>query len=83
MRTPVTSALPVLLLAGDRDPLTPPAFARKAAMTLRAAHVLEFPQQGHQLLHLPCGASAAATFLDNPAGAPSVPDCTAAAGANP
>jgi pimeloyl-ACP methyl ester carboxylesterase len=78
VRTPVTSGLPVLLLAGDRDPITPPAFARKAAVTLSRAQVLEFPKQGHQLLHLSCGASAAATFLDNPAAAPTAADCRAA-----
>jgi pimeloyl-ACP methyl ester carboxylesterase len=79
VRTPVTSGLPVLLLAGDRDPITPPAFARKAATTLSRAHVLEFPKQGHQLLHIPCGASAAATFLDNPAAVPTAADCGIAA----
>jgi pimeloyl-ACP methyl ester carboxylesterase len=79
LRTPVTSALPVLLLAGDRDPITPPAFARKAAATLSGAHVLELAQQGHQPLHQPCGAAAAATFLDNPTTAPSAADCGTAA----
>lgn len=78
VRTPVTSALPVLLLAGERDPLAPPAYARRAAMTLSASHVLEMPRQGHQLLHIPCGAGAAAAFLDNPTAAPTTTDCAMA-----
>ena len=76
LRARVTSGLPALLLAGERDPLIPPAFSRQVAASLSASRVLELPRQGHQLLHFPCGAMAAAAFLDNPAATPAVPDCT-------
>jgi pimeloyl-ACP methyl ester carboxylesterase len=71
----VSSGLPVLLLVGERDPISPPSYARKAAATLGKAHVLELPRQGRQLLHLPCGASAAARFLDDPSVAPAPVAC--------
>jgi hypothetical protein len=57
----------VLLMASDRDPIAPEDYARKAMMSLQGSVTLQFPDGGHQLLHTPCAASAAAHFLDNPA----------------
>jgi pimeloyl-ACP methyl ester carboxylesterase len=44
---PVTSAVPVLVLSGQYDPITPPAYAELAARTLTHAFVFTFPGVGH------------------------------------
>ncbi len=44
---PVTSAVPTLVLAGEFDPITPPAYAEEAARTLRNAYLFVFPGLGH------------------------------------
>jgi pimeloyl-ACP methyl ester carboxylesterase len=44
---PVVSAIPTLLIVGDYDPVTPPAYARLAAATLSSSQVVEFPGVGH------------------------------------
>ena len=67
----VTSDLPTLILSGEFDPVTPPAWGRHVASTLVRSYFFEFPGVGH-------GASAVAgcpqemmvAFLADPAGAP-------------
>ena len=44
---PVTSDLPVLLLSGRFDPITPPSYARDAATRLGAATVVEQDGRSH------------------------------------
>jgi pimeloyl-ACP methyl ester carboxylesterase len=66
LRAPVAGALPVLLLAGGHDPVSPPAWARAVAAGFSAAKIVELPDQGHALLRAPCGAAVAAAFLDDP-----------------
>jgi pimeloyl-ACP methyl ester carboxylesterase len=66
LRAPVTSQLPVLLMASDRDPIAPEDYARKAMMTLQSSLTLHFSDAGHQLLHTSCAAAAAAHFLESP-----------------
>jgi len=44
---PVTSDVPALLMTGQFDPITPPAWAYRAADTLSNTTVLEFPGVGH------------------------------------
>ena len=44
---PVEADVPVLLLAGDRDYVTPPAWAHQVARTLPRARVLVMPYGGH------------------------------------
>lgn len=46
---PVRSSIPVLILSGATDPLTPRAWAEEAARTLSAATVVRFPLRGHSL----------------------------------
>lgn len=75
LRAPISGAVPTLLMVGERDPMAPPSYARRAAETLRAAQVLELPRQGHQLLHLPRGADAAAAFLEDPTRLPAAAAC--------
>ena len=51
---PLASALPVLLLAGERDPVTPPAYAEQMLATLPNARVLLAPGQGHGVIGAGC-----------------------------
>lgn len=44
---PVTSDLPVLLLSGTFDPITPPSYAEEAAATLSAATLVEQGGRSH------------------------------------
>lgn len=44
---PVASDIPTLLLSGEFDPGTPPAFAVLAARTLRRHHAFVLPYRGH------------------------------------
>ncbi|UCE84753.1 MAG: alpha/beta fold hydrolase, partial [Deltaproteobacteria bacterium] len=46
-REPVVSDVPVLLLSGELDPITPPDHAERAARTLRRSRHLVAPGQGH------------------------------------
>jgi pimeloyl-ACP methyl ester carboxylesterase len=45
----VYSKLPVLILAGEYDPVTPPSWARLAAQTLPNHFYVELPRGGHAL----------------------------------
>ena len=44
---PVLSDVPTLLMAGEFDPITPPAWARHAAETLKNGTVIEYAGVGH------------------------------------
>ncbi len=44
---PVTSAIPTLILAGEYDPTTPPAYGMLAARTLSKSSYFLFPGTGH------------------------------------
>jgi len=46
-KLPVTTDIPFLLLSGDADPITPPRYAKMAAVNLRNAWLLTGPMQGH------------------------------------
>ena len=46
-KTPVSSDTPVLLLSGEADPITPPAYAELAAVELADALLLTGRRQGH------------------------------------
>ncbi|HEY1403246.1 MAG TPA: alpha/beta hydrolase [Pyrinomonadaceae bacterium] len=75
---PVTSNIPTLILAGEYDSYTPPAWARLAARTLRRSHFYELPGMGHGVgFGSRCAREAVVAFLNDPARAPQV-DCLAA-----
>ncbi len=67
----VTSDLPTLVMSGEFDPVTPPAWGERVAATLANGHFFEYPGVGH-------GASAVAgcpqemmlAFLEDPSAAP-------------
>ena len=68
----VTSSIPVLILQGGMDTITPPSWAAAAQRTLTNAYYLEFPGQGHVVIQQPasvnsgCPAQITRTFLDDP-----------------
>jgi len=68
---PVASEIPTLILAGQYDPITPPAWGRLAAETLENANFFEYPGIGHgaSVSH-ECPTSMAAAFFKDPNGAP-------------
>ncbi|HEX8458150.1 MAG TPA: alpha/beta hydrolase [Pyrinomonadaceae bacterium] len=70
---PVTSDIPTLILAGEFDSYTPPAWARLAARTLRHSYFYELPGMGHGVsFGSVCAREAAAAFFADPARAPQV-----------
>ncbi len=64
---PVVSDIPTLLLAGDFDPVTPPAFAERTAAHLTRAFYFELPGQSHDVIGATdCGMELVTAFLDRP-----------------
>lgn len=72
---PVVSDVHTLILAGDYDPVTPPAYAQAAAETLENAYTFIFEGIGHGVtISTRCGAEMAKAFVDTPDTAPDA-DC--------
>lgn len=66
-RQPVSSDVPVLLLSGEFDPVTPPEWAEQAARTLPNSDSLIFPGIGHGALDSDaCAMAATRAFLSQP-----------------
>lgn len=64
-RLPVASTVPVLLLSGAYDPVTPPEWGQRAAATLPQSRHVVFRAAGHGVLFdEPCALDLATTFLD-------------------
>ncbi|MDZ7645261.1 MAG: alpha/beta hydrolase [Woeseiaceae bacterium] len=62
-REPLATDLPVLLLSGDADPVTPPAYAERAAVELgNAAHLIG-RNQGHGMAPRGCVPDIMADFV--------------------
>ena len=61
---PLDTSLPVLLLSGDADPITPPRYAEMAAVDLQNALHLVGSQQGHGQLAVGCTPQLIADFVD-------------------
>lgn len=70
LRAPVASAVPALLLSGERDPVTPPAYGEAVAAGLPNSLHIVAPGQGHNVFFRGCLPSLVAEFLDagTPAG---------------
>ncbi len=64
---PVKSDVPSLVFAGDFDPITPPAWGRRAAQTLESSFFFQFPGIGHaaSVSHA-CPESIAVAFVQDP-----------------
>ncbi|MGD2205214.1 MAG: alpha/beta hydrolase [Anaerolineae bacterium] len=64
---PVASDIPTLVLSGQYDPITPPAWGRLAAETLSKSFFYEFPGIGHGVMRSnQCGLDIGLQFLDDP-----------------
>jgi pimeloyl-ACP methyl ester carboxylesterase len=63
-REPVASQVPVLLLSGELDPVTPPAWAEQARATLPNSAHLVVPGVGHNALVHACARGVFRTFLE-------------------
>jgi metal-dependent hydrolase (beta-lactamase superfamily II)/pimeloyl-ACP methyl ester carboxylesterase len=69
--TPVASDIPSLILAGQFDPVTPPAWGRRAAETLSNSFFYKFPGLSHGIMRSDdCGLSIGLQFLADPAARP-------------
>jgi pimeloyl-ACP methyl ester carboxylesterase len=69
--TPVVSHVPALVLAGEYDPLSVPAWGQMVAANLSNSYYYEFPGFGHAVMAASeCGLSIALQFLDDPAAEP-------------
>ena len=67
MDEPVSSDIPVLVLSGGFDPITPPAYGQIAAQTLERSAVFVFPTGGHgAALDGVCQDQIIRSFLDDP-----------------
>jgi hypothetical protein len=68
---PVSSDLPVLVMSGEFDPITPPAYGEWAAATLSNAYVYEYPGLGHgSSSDEGCSQDMVLAFWDDPSTAP-------------
>ena len=64
LKDPLSSAVPALLLSGQFDPVTPPAYAAAAAAGFSDHAEIVFKGQGHIQLGLKCAQSMIRRFLD-------------------
>jgi len=68
---PVTSDIPTLILAGEFDPITPPAWGQMTAGHLANSYFYEFRGNGHWVTRSSrCALSIMLAFLDNPLNPP-------------
>lgn len=78
---PITSDIPTLILAGEYDPITPPAWGQQVLANLSQAYFYEFPGTGHGVsLSGDCGVSVMESFLADPATEPNTSCLAAMAG---
>ncbi len=64
---PVTSDVPTLVLSGEFDPITPPAWGQAAADHLSRSQHLVFPNAGHSVLDSgECAVGLIRSFLNDP-----------------
>jgi pimeloyl-ACP methyl ester carboxylesterase len=65
------SDIPTLILAGEFDPVTPPAWAKLATETLSHSVYLQFPGVGHGVIRSDdCGLTIALDFINHPSANP-------------
>ncbi|MBX3080973.1 MAG: alpha/beta hydrolase [Anaerolineae bacterium] len=68
---PVNSDVPTLVLAGEYDPITPPAWGQRAAANLSHSYFFTFPGMGHGVTFDDvCPQQISLSFLENPATQP-------------
>jgi pimeloyl-ACP methyl ester carboxylesterase len=64
-KEPLSTDLPVLLLSGDADPITPPRYADMAAVGLTNARHLVGEHQGHGQIAVGCTRRLVARFVES------------------
>jgi pimeloyl-ACP methyl ester carboxylesterase len=74
-RAPLTGSVPVLLMSGEFDPVTPPRYADEVAKTLPNSRHLVVRGQGHNVLPVGCMPRLFARFLDQADGRKLDADC--------
>lgn len=72
---PVRSAVPTLVLSGEFDPVTPPAWGQQAAKSLKNASFYEFPGLTHGVMYQNdatdgCVSRVVTSFLEEPSSPP-------------
>ncbi|HEY0044061.1 MAG TPA: alpha/beta hydrolase, partial [Allosphingosinicella sp.] len=72
---PVRTNVPVLLLSGALDPVTPPASAQKVAQFLPRAWHIVVPASGHNVSAIPCAGRVLAAFYKAADGSKLDPTC--------
>lgn len=65
LHTPLATDVPVLLLSGDADPITPPRYADMAAINLKKAWLLTGYHQGHGQITVGCMPRLIAEFVSD------------------
>ncbi len=66
----INNSVPVLILAGEFDPVTNPEWGELAAQTLNHSIYVRFPNMGHGISDSGCGGEIFARFLDHPGVSP-------------
>ncbi len=64
-KRPLSSDIPVLILSGAADPITPPEYGDQVARTLTNAWHVIGPDQGHGMLRVSCVPRLMARFIDD------------------
>jgi len=65
LRTPLSVDVPVLLLSGTADPITPPAYAERAMASMPNARHIVGRDQGHGQIAVGCMPDLLADFVDS------------------
>lgn len=65
LRTPLSGPVPVLVLAGELDPVTPPRYAEAVVKHLPNGRLLTLPGQGHSTLGIGCAPKLFAQFVES------------------
>lgn len=75
---PVVSSVPTLIMAGEFDPDTPPAWGQQLIGPLSHAYFIEFRGRSHVAGYYRCGQQVAVEFVRHPEKAPAL-DCVLSA----
>jgi pimeloyl-ACP methyl ester carboxylesterase len=70
VREPLVSDVPILVLVGEFDPVTPPEYGRLVASYLSNSFFFEFPGVGHNITVNGCARNIVGNFVNNPGQAP-------------
>jgi pimeloyl-ACP methyl ester carboxylesterase len=64
-RAPLSGNVPVLVLSGELDPVTPPRYGEEVVKTLPQSRHLVLPGQGHSVLGVGCVPKLFAQFVES------------------